>query len=239
MCFENKHFEERVWPTLNNTDRAMSRSQRGPLAATPFVSVPSNRFSKFDPQSFRVLLRRRLRLPIPLSSRSCRCGANSTHLLKSRSFGETWFPSRKGSSTSVPCQRRNSQRRAADHNGDARRRKAVTYPEFTGDMGPARLVVLAAEVGGRFSTETAVFLNALAKAKSQSVPQLLRGRVRASYTRRRWEAIWACSAAQSFVMSLLERRPTCGTGIRARGGARVAVLVSVKSAQVSLVSISQ
>ena len=41
------------------------RSQRGPLAATPFVSVPSNRFSKFDPQSFRVLLRRRLRLPIP------------------------------------------------------------------------------------------------------------------------------------------------------------------------------
>ena len=49
MCFEKKHFEERVWPTLNNTDRAMSRSQRGPLAATPFVSVPSNRFSNFDP----------------------------------------------------------------------------------------------------------------------------------------------------------------------------------------------
>ena len=23
MCFEKKHFEERVWPTLNNTDRAM------------------------------------------------------------------------------------------------------------------------------------------------------------------------------------------------------------------------
>ena len=63
-----------VWPALDSTDRAMSRSQRGPLAATPFVSLPSNRFSKFDPQSFRLLLRRRLRLPIPLSSRSCRCG---------------------------------------------------------------------------------------------------------------------------------------------------------------------
>ena len=39
-----------------------------------------------------------------------------------------------------------------------RRRKAATYPELTGDMGCARLVVLAAEVGGRFSTETEVFL---------------------------------------------------------------------------------
>ena len=109
-----------------------------------------------------------------------------------------------------------ARRRAADHNGvaleHARRRKAATYPELSGDMGRARLVVLAAEVGGRFSTEKAVFLNALAKAKSQSAPQLLRGRVRAAYTRR-CEAILACSAAQSFAMSLLERRPTCGTGM--------------------------
>ena len=109
-----------------------------------------------------------------------------------------------------------ARRRAADHNGvaleHARRKKAATFPELTRDVGRARLVVLAAEVGGRFSTETAVFLNALAKAKSQSAPQLLRGRVRVSNTRR-WEAILACSAPQSFAMSLLERRPTCGTGM--------------------------
>ena len=108
-----------------------------------------------------------------------------------------------------------ARRRATDHNGvaleHARRRKAATDPELTGDMGRARLVVLVAEVGGRFSTETAVFLNALAKAKSQSAAQLLRGRARAAYTRR-WEAI-PCSAAQSFAMSLLKRRPTCGTGM--------------------------
>ena len=55
-------------------------------------------------------------------------------------------------------------------------------------------------------------MNALAKAKSQSAPQMLRGRVRAAYTRR-WEAILACSAGQFFAMSLLERRPTCGTGM--------------------------
>ena len=73
-CFEIQSFQEREWPAPDSTDSATSRSQRGPLAATPFVSLPSKWFSKFDPQSFRLLLRRRLRLPIPLSSRSCRCG---------------------------------------------------------------------------------------------------------------------------------------------------------------------
>ena len=219
LCFEKRHFEERVWPILNNTDRAMSRSQRRPLVATPFVSVPTNRFSKFDPQSFRVLLRRRLRLPIPLSSRSCRCGCqldplghragcSEAGVLGRRGFALeraaaqvcreaggrvssnvlvrdmdlsvfNQFDSRRlevvadgltlwnGSQLAIdttlvsPLHRDGTaRRRAADHNGvaleHARRRKAATYPELTWDMGRARLVVLAAEVGGRFSTETEV-----------------------------------------------------------------------------------
>ena len=208
MCFKKKHFEERVWrPTLNNTDRAMSRSQRGPLAAT----VPSNRFSKFDPQSFRVLLRRRL--PIPFSSRSCRCGRQLDPLGHHRAgcseagvLGRRGFPLERAAaqvcreaggrvSSNVlvrdmdlavfnqfdsrrlqvvadgltlwngtqlaiattlvsPLHRDGTaRRRAANHNGvaleHARRRRAATYPELTGDMGRARLVVLAAEVGGR------------------------------------------------------------------------------------------
>ena len=52
-----------------------------------------------------------------------------------------------------------ARRRAADVDGAAleaaRRRKERTYPELAGDGGRARLVVLAAEVGGRWSTETA------------------------------------------------------------------------------------
>ena len=73
-CLEDQFVSEEVWPSLSDTDRAMSRSQRGPFAAAPFVALPTSRFSKFDAQVFRVLLRRRLRLPLPLSSRSCRCG---------------------------------------------------------------------------------------------------------------------------------------------------------------------
>ena len=103
-----------------------------------------------------------------------------------------------------------ASRRAANHDGAApqraRRRKEATYPELSGEGGQARLVVLAAEVGGRWSVETAQFLSALAKAKAQSAPHLLQGRVR------RWSATLAYSAARSFAVSLLDRRPVPGTG---------------------------
>ena len=52
-----------------------------------------------------------------------------------------------------------ARRRAADNDGAAlevaRRRKERTYPELAGEGGRARLVVLAAEVGGRWSEEPA------------------------------------------------------------------------------------
>ena len=74
-----------------------------------------------------------------------------------------------------------ARRRAAAVDGAAleaaRRRKERTYPELAGDGGRGRLVVLAAEVGGRWSTQTAQFLSALAKARALSVPQVLQGRV--------------------------------------------------------------
>ena len=75
----------------------------------------------------------------------------------------------------------------------ARRRKERTYPELTGQFGSARLVVLAGEVGGRWSEETQAFLRQLAKAKARSepVPQ---------------QAILACSSARAFASSLLEVR---------------------------------
>ena len=49
----------------------------------------------------------------------------------------------------------------------ARRRKARTCPELTGQGGRARLV-LVGETGGRWSNETASFLSSLAHAKSSA-----------------------------------------------------------------------
>ena len=74
------------------------------------------------------------------------------------------------------------RRHAASRNGvalvDARRRKERMYPELAGDAGRARLIVLAAEVGGRWSDEALLFLKLIANAKSRSrgkgclVPQM-------------------------------------------------------------------
>ena len=47
--------------------------QGGPLAALPFTAMPVSPQQRFDSDIFRVLLLRRLSLPLPLSH-SCRCG---------------------------------------------------------------------------------------------------------------------------------------------------------------------
>ena len=64
-----------------------------------------------------------------------------------------------------------------------------------------------------------------------------------STAERSCEAILACSAAQSFCHVPLGEethvRDRDGPTVRAPGGARVAILVSGRSAQVSLVCISQ
>ena len=104
---------------------------------------------------------------------------------------------------------------AADHDGaaleEARRRKERTYPELSGDGGRARLVVLGAKVGGRWSVETAQFLVSLAKAKADAAPDVLRGRIQQAYIRR-WSALLACSAVRAFSASLLDRRPVPAPG---------------------------
>ena len=86
----------------------------------------------------------------------------------------------------------------------ARRRKERLYPELVGDRGRAQLVVLAGEVGGRFSAEAAQFLTGLASAKVRELPELLRGRAHPAWLRRS-SSLLACAAARAFALSLLER----------------------------------
>ena len=53
----------------SDPDIALLKSQGGPLASAPFVSFPTSRATRLEPQVFKVLFLRRLRLPLPLSSR--------------------------------------------------------------------------------------------------------------------------------------------------------------------------
>ena len=72
-------------------------------------------------------------------------------------------------------------------------------------------MVLGAEVGGRWSSETSQFLAALAAARSRDVPEIFQGRAKAGYLRR-WSAILACCTARAFTISLLDRCPVPAGG---------------------------
>ena len=70
---EKNFIDEVVWPGLDNASRALFRSHHGPLAFAVFTAFPTSRV-RVDAQPFRLLLCRRLHLPLPLSMRTCRCG---------------------------------------------------------------------------------------------------------------------------------------------------------------------
>ena len=71
---EHKFIRDKVWPGLDDSHRALFRSQHGPLASVPFIALPTTRATRIDPPPFRILLCRRLHLPLPLTLRTCRCG---------------------------------------------------------------------------------------------------------------------------------------------------------------------
>ena len=250
---EERFIQDEVWPALDDTQRALLQSQHGPLASSPFTAVPTSRVTRMDAQPFRLLMCRRLHLPLPLSLRTCRCGRRLDSFGHHRAAAQVCREAGARVATNVLCGmwtwqlstlwtvggwkwvvdgltlwhgaqlaidttlvsplRRDgtARRRAANHDGaaleEARQRKERTCPELSGDGGRARLVVLAAEVGGRWSHETAEFLCALAKARAQHCCC----RAQAAWLRR-WSAMLACSAARSFSLSLLDYRPVPSTG---------------------------
>ena len=66
--------ERRVMTTMSASERVLIRSQSGPGAGVSLSATPSNSHNRIESHLFRVLLQRRLRLRLPLSSRFCRCG---------------------------------------------------------------------------------------------------------------------------------------------------------------------
>ena len=91
-----------------------------------------------------------------------------------------------------------SQRRKADEQdavalADAKKNQMRTYPELYCGNGLARLVVIAGEVGGRWSTKTEDFLWSLASAKAASTTRRLFGSARAA-----WYCRWCCFARWFF-----------------------------------------
>ena len=96
---------------------------------------------------------------------------------------------------------------AADTDGvaaaRARRRKERLYPELAGGSRRARLVVLALEVGGRWSAEAARFIQLLARARARACARVLRRSAQLAW-QRRWTGLLGFAAQRAFALTLLE-----------------------------------
>ena len=66
---ERRHRSVILLPQLTEADKALTRSQSGTGAGVALTTTPSNLHTRIEPQLFRVLLFRRLRLPLPFSRR--------------------------------------------------------------------------------------------------------------------------------------------------------------------------
>ena len=66
-------FRTELTASLDPASQAMLQSQSGPYASRTFTTIPFGLDTTYPSHLFPVLLLRRLRLPLPLSARICRC----------------------------------------------------------------------------------------------------------------------------------------------------------------------
>ena len=71
---EESFRETNLFPRMGDARKALVRSQGGSGAGMALSTCPVNRLTTFSPQVFRVILLRRLHLPLPLTVRNCKCG---------------------------------------------------------------------------------------------------------------------------------------------------------------------
>ena len=77
---ERHHRDSHIFPRLADPAMALLRSQGGPGSGLAFSTSPTCRITRLGSHHFRLLLLRRLQLPLPLTVRSCRCGRPTRYL---------------------------------------------------------------------------------------------------------------------------------------------------------------
>ena len=71
-------FKAALLDRLPDSAKASLRAQGGPGAGLSFTTCPTCLVTRLEPHLFRILLLRRLRVPLPFTVRSCRCGSHLT-----------------------------------------------------------------------------------------------------------------------------------------------------------------
>ena len=107
--------------------------------------------------------------------------------------------------TSASAPRRAGGRTAGAALSHACKAKERTYPELR-QSARCKLVVLAFELGGRWSAEAATFVRLLARLSARALPASSRGAGISAYASR-WSALLSFAAARAFAASLSPARP--------------------------------
>ena len=95
---------------------------------------------------------------------------------------------------------------------DAERRKRAAYPELSAG-GPQHLVVLGAEVGGRWNEGALRLLRDLVRVRAQRAPPALRKAAASAWTRRWWSQLDVAvqQAVASTALGNAWPAPTCAS----------------------------
>ena len=252
--------------TLDTAGRALMLSQAGTHASRAITAFPTAIEFRFENPLFRILLLRRLRLPLPPTAHTCSCrrplDALGDHraacaqagVLRSRAvpleraLARICREAGARVATNVPLSRMNLDAPILDHrtievlanglplfhgaqlavdttlvspvgrDGTARvqahlipgaaltaaeqRKRRYVYPELH-TAARCRLVIIALEIGGRWSEEAADFIRRAASARARGDPVSLRRAAAAAYAHR-WVGIASVAAQRALASSLLE-----------------------------------
>ena len=89
---ERSHRDTQLFPRMGEASRALIRSQAGPGAGLAFSTCPTCRVTALESNVFRMILLRRLQMPLPLTVRTCRCGRPLDAYGHHRAQWRTWQP---------------------------------------------------------------------------------------------------------------------------------------------------
>ena len=124
----------------------------GPSAFSKWSNCPTAKHSTFDAQTFRILLLRRLWLPSHHPAVFTGVAVHSISVATTVRIAVVVGPGEPGAA--LPRSPTRVQRAVAQTWMAARRLKERRFPELSGRFGRTRLVVLGAEVGGKWSNGT-------------------------------------------------------------------------------------
>ena len=182
---------ETLLSDLDGASRALLLSQAGPGGSLALTALPTREEFTLQDDTFRCVLLRRLRLPLPLEARACRCGGALDELGDHRAACPT-----AGVLVRRACP---LERAAARICREAGARVATNV--FLRDLN----LGLPLTDGRRLEVveETEAFLHRIAQGRALASPAAQRTAVAAAYRRRRGQML-AVAAQGAFAASLCQ-----------------------------------